>query len=218
MLTFKRNLSLLLFILMCITTHSQTTKSVFPFTIRAAYVAVDHTPIYAHLSMVDEQHSEYNFDDDKYFHSDTKYHTFRLDVNYRWNNWLETGLWGGYGYNDDHINCHLILSGIKTNAYLLPLFIHNLKNKKIHFDLYASVELGNMYYKNNITVISMDGQEQNFGNASKWTATGGIGFAFYFQEYFGLYAEYQYGAILNKQVLDENRALSIPKIGLTFRF
>lgn len=122
---------------------------------------------------------------------------FRLEGNYGVLNFLEVGLYVGYARYKDAIwdasdlipdsnglisgevkDGHVLSYGINANLHIFPFFI---KKPDFRFDLYVTAKYGGRS-----SLVSKDFRySHEFGI--------GLGFAFYFSKYVGIFGEYSIG-------------------------
>jgi hypothetical protein len=169
-----------------------------------------------------------------------KYWMYRIGGNYQIHRFIRVGLWGSYGYiqsssfkyerNPIGLKTDVFGGGVKASTHLLPLLFEKYRDHDPRVDIYVSTELGGFYFKNKWeqkTLLNLDGSTETYypdlkefggGHSMKALATVGGGVFFYIWDGLGVYFDYQYGGFLTKRTLEESRAVSVPKVGLTFRF
>lgn len=167
---------------------------------------------------------------DFYRFPDNRYRMYRAEGSYKIHPFFRIGLWFDYGYipafkhmgerKPIDLETHVLGSGVKVSTHLLPLFFERFRKSNPRLDLYASTELGSFYFRNKWSgtdtqrVPALDGG----GHTFKAVATIGGGAFFYVTKQIGIYVDYQYGGFLTKKTTEDNRVLSVPKVGLTLRF
>ncbi|MDR2906410.1 MAG: hypothetical protein LBU91_00250 [Bacteroidales bacterium] len=223
----KKTLILLLLLLLCINVIAQKAKRtrMLGVDVRLSTFQIE-TPRYAKPAFSGYLY-EANGSDYVTFLPNNRYRMYRVEVNYPICRLLRVGLWSSYGYinyrNRDSqeriprgsLKTHIFGGGVKASTHLLPLLFEKYRDKAPRVDFYASAELGGFYFRHKWMSSPM---LRGGGNTTKAIATVGGGVFFYIWDGLGVYFDYQYGGFLTKKTLEESRAVSVPKVGLTFRF